>query len=115
METLSIKPYRQTIWFMNPLTSIVQGNSFHTDAYVGAAYEIVLGEGFVSYEDWAGNFWTNVWDNLMGTGTGWSYYLDAKNYYDGNTPSNNEDVDTSSYYEDSTLRFNMIDNLPANV
>jgi hypothetical protein len=86
------------------------------DAYVGGAYELAFGEGYISYEETAGNWWTNLWDQFMNTGSGWWYYEDAQNWYDGSAvASDNADVSTVNIWDDSTWAFNVIDYLPTNV
>jgi hypothetical protein len=86
------------------------------DAYVGGAYELAFGEGFISYSEWAGNYWTNVWEEIDGSGSGWWWGVDAYDVYSGNgIASNNADVSTENTWEDSTWRFDVIDYVPANI
>jgi hypothetical protein len=86
------------------------------DAYVGGAYEVAFGEGYISYDEWAGNYWTNIWEELDGSGSGYWWGADALAWWMGNgAPTNNADVSTDNYWEDSTWRFNVIDYLPSNI
>ena len=86
------------------------------EAYVGGAYELAFGEGFISYYEWAANYWTSIWDELFGTSQGWWWYADAADYYAGSgAPSGNADVSTANYWEDSTWRFQVIDHVPSDI
>jgi hypothetical protein len=83
------------------------------DAYVGGAYELAFGKGYISYEEAASTWYSNLF-----YGSGYWNYEDAYGWWYGtpfNPVSDNEDVSSLNVWDDSTWTFDVIDYLPSNI
>lgn len=71
-DILTIKPYRQTIWWTRFLGHLIDTGSFVAHAWVGGAYDFEFGSAYISWCETASISSIELFSALASNGPYWT-------------------------------------------
>jgi hypothetical protein len=120
IDTFSISPYRQILWFTRPLAGFIDNGIFDMEAWVGGSYDVSFGSAYMSYCEIAYTGHADLWPNIFsGANTWWmptpAWTTSFAGYGVFMPAAYSSEANHENCWDDSTYRANVADYLPANI